>query len=127
MMRKNELIAKLQGIKGNPEIVLWNGMVSDWMPIGSLSEQVLTKYSLNGMIEACRREECQDRKEPNFQFTDQEKKELEVSYRKHHNWEFNQFVDVRNLPKSMTKKKVYMLDAKLRWVSVFDRVSGYSY
>ena len=26
-MKKNDLIKKLQQIEGNPEIVLWNGMV----------------------------------------------------------------------------------------------------
>lgn len=29
-MRKNDLIKMLQGIKGNPEIVLWNGFVEDY-------------------------------------------------------------------------------------------------
>ena len=32
-MRKDKLIKILQNIKGNPEVVLWNGFVDDWMPI----------------------------------------------------------------------------------------------
>ena len=32
-MKKNELIAKLQAIKGNPDIVLWNGTVGDYQYI----------------------------------------------------------------------------------------------
>ena len=44
-MRKNDLIKMLKEIKGNPEVVLWNGMVGDWMPVGKLSESYLTKIT----------------------------------------------------------------------------------
>lgn len=32
-MRKNDLIKMLNEIEGNPEVVLWNGQVGDWMHI----------------------------------------------------------------------------------------------
>lgn len=32
-MRKNDLIKMLNEIEGNPEIVLWNNQVGDWMHI----------------------------------------------------------------------------------------------
>lgn len=32
-MRKNDLIKMLNEIEGNPEVVLYNGMVGDWMHI----------------------------------------------------------------------------------------------
>lgn len=32
-MRKNDLIKMLNEIEGNPEVVLWNGSVGDWMHI----------------------------------------------------------------------------------------------
>lgn len=29
-MKKNDLIKMLQGIDGNPDVLLWNGFVGDW-------------------------------------------------------------------------------------------------
>ena len=34
-MRKNKLIEILEGINGNPEVVIWNGYVGDYNHIGS--------------------------------------------------------------------------------------------
>lgn len=38
-MRKNQLIEKLQAIKGNPEIMLWNGFAEDIVPIDPRFEE----------------------------------------------------------------------------------------
>lgn len=37
-MRKNDLIKMLESIKGNPEIMFWNGIVGDVVPISSKME-----------------------------------------------------------------------------------------
>lgn len=42
-MRKNDLIAKLQNIKGNPEVVLWNGFVGDYQHLAEPTEGDLVK------------------------------------------------------------------------------------
>ena len=44
-MRKNQLIELLQGIKGNPEVMVWNGLVDDYMPLGSVDTNTLYKQS----------------------------------------------------------------------------------
>ena len=46
-MRKNQLIELLQGIKGNPEVMVWNGLVDDYMPIGSVDTNTLYKQSID--------------------------------------------------------------------------------
>lgn len=46
-MRKNQLIELLQGIKGNPEVMVWNGIVDDYMPIGSVDTNTLYKQSID--------------------------------------------------------------------------------
>ena len=71
-MKKNELIAKLQAIKGNPEIVLWNGTVGDYQHIGSLVEGDLVKQTLHDYIERCRMEKCRDEKDWKVQLTEDE-------------------------------------------------------
>ena len=44
-MRKNQLIELLQEIKGNPEVMVWNGLVDDYMPLGSVDTNTLYKQS----------------------------------------------------------------------------------
>ena len=46
-MRKNQLIELLQGIKGNPEVMVWNGLVDDYMPLGSVDTNTLYKQSVD--------------------------------------------------------------------------------
>jgi len=44
-MRKNDLIKILENVKGNPEIMLWNGHIHDVMPISKeLDTCYLSKY-----------------------------------------------------------------------------------
>ncbi|UNY40408.1 hypothetical protein KLEP7_gp71 [Pseudaeromonas phage vB_PpeM_ KLEP7] len=45
-MRKNQLIKLLQEIKGNPEVMVWNGLVDDYMPLGSVDTNILYKQSI---------------------------------------------------------------------------------
>lgn len=45
LMRKNELLALLAGIPGDPEIVIWNGYAEDWMPIGDITQEILVRES----------------------------------------------------------------------------------
>ena len=44
-MRKNDLIKLLESFEGNPEVMLWNGFVSDFMPIQDLKQVKLFKES----------------------------------------------------------------------------------
>lgn len=47
-MKKSKLIKLLQEIEGDPDILLWNGMVSDWMDIHGLQEVALERSTLQG-------------------------------------------------------------------------------
>jgi hypothetical protein len=46
MVRKNQLIDPLQSIKGNPEVMVWNGLVDDYMPLGGVDTNTLYKQSI---------------------------------------------------------------------------------
>lgn len=47
-MKKSKLIKLLQEIEGDPDILLWNGMVSDWVDILGLQEVGLERSTLKG-------------------------------------------------------------------------------
>ena len=52
IMKKNKLIELLQAVEGNPEILLWNGYVGDYMDIDKeLAERSLVKMTFLRYIE----------------------------------------------------------------------------
>lgn len=129
-MKKSKLIELLNTIEGDPEIKLWNGYVDDYMDIGELVRTDLVKMDLPYFIETIRLDDC--RKvggEPKtFQLSPSEDQYARKCYKKHHNWEFNQYVTEDDIKaKRYKRKKVVILNAKLRGVNTFDRIGGMSY
>ena len=51
-MRKNELIKILEGISGNPEVVIWNGYVGDYNNISSDVELIELVKNSREFLEA---------------------------------------------------------------------------
>jgi len=126
-MRKNDLIKLLQGIKGNPEVLLWNGMVGDWMHIDKPVEGDLVKVDKKQFIESCRLRECRDRNNWDYQFSKDELDDVEKWY-KRQEWEDNQFVTEEDIKQKRWKqKRVLYLQAKKRGVSTFDRLGNIEY
>ena len=127
-MRKNDLIKKLQAIKGNPDIVLWNGMVGDWMPIGNLVESYLVKQTQSYYIESCRLEDCSEKKDYTIKYSEDEIECLKKNYKKIFDWESSNYVTQKDIDKGRyTKKSVVYIDAKRRGVNTFDRLGNISY
>ena len=104
-MRKNDLIKILEGIKGNPEIVLWNGFVEDVQQIGKeLAPVELHKLTFEGYKERINLERVLKNKlEP---LPD---KELKSLYNKHNigQWElFSYYPPAKGT--NPTGQKLYM-------------------
>lgn len=58
-MRKNQLIKMLQEIEGNPEIVIWNGYVEDYMNIDKDTFKItLVKETEDFLFNALKYEWC---------------------------------------------------------------------
>lgn len=59
-MRKNDLIKMLQDIEGNPEIVIWNGYVDDYMNIEKQTFKItLVKETEDFIFNGLKGEWCQ--------------------------------------------------------------------
>jgi len=59
-MRKNDLIKMLQEIEGNPQIVIWNGYVDDYMDIDKGTEKItLVKETEEFLFNALKGQWCQ--------------------------------------------------------------------
>jgi hypothetical protein len=126
-MRKNDLIKLLQNIEGNPEVLLWNGMVGDWMHIDKPVEGYLVKIDKEQFIESCRLRECRDRNNWEYQFSKDELADVEKWY-KRQEWEENHFVTEEDIKEKRWKqKRVLYLQAKKRGVSTFDRLGNIEY
>ena len=128
-MKKSKLIEILNSLKGDPEIKLWNGMVGDWMDIDpELVESDLVKMTEKYWLEACRLEECIDRKDWDYQLPPEELADLKKNYNKFCKWELNPSVyldDVKE--KRYNVKNIYILNAKTKGETAFDRLGNMSY
>lgn len=127
-MRKNDLIKYLEGIKGNPEIVLWNGFVGDFQHIDSVSEQRLVKQTLDHYLEMCRLEEAIDLKDMTHQLSRPAKEQLTDYYKTTFEYEINEYVSSEDVKsKKYQAKKVYIIDTKPRGKKTFDRRGSIKY
>ena len=127
-MRKNDLIEILQRVPGNPEVVLWNGYVGDYMHIAGVVESDLVKMTESHYLETCRLEACVDQRIWDFQFSQDELDRLKKSYRKVCNWETGEFVTQRDIDSERYKRKrVLYINAKLRGETHHDRLGAVSY
>lgn len=129
-MRKNELIALLNSIKGNPEIVMWNGYVEDYQPIGSAEEYTLYKEQKSHIAECVLLRKMRDA--DIFDCVTLSEQDLALVDRldKERQWEFpNQFFTEEEVKRvyGNRKKRVVMLNAKRRNKSTFDRLGGIHY
>jgi hypothetical protein len=126
-MRKDKLIELLQNIEGNPDILIWNGFVGDWMDIGSIDENDLVKVEFKYWLESVRRERCIDRRDWEYNIPDSEIPELRKIYLSH-KWSFNDFVTLQDIKeKRWKKKRIFLINPKGRGISAFDRCGGISY
>ena len=130
-MKKSKLIAILNALPGDPDIKLWNGMVSDWMEIDpKLVESDLVKMNLDYWLESCRIQDCIDRKDWDYQMPAEEVAELTKRHKssKGNKWEINPYVSQEDInEKRYSLKKVLILQAKVKGESDWDRMGSISY
>lgn len=128
-MKKDKLIELLSSIEGNPEIVMWNGFVGDYMHISpKFVEDKLVKKTLAGYLEDCWLSECRDRNDWNYKLTDDLRGQLTSQYRKYNKWEQNQYITKEDINSNRyTAKRVVYIQPKLRGETCFDRNGNLSY
>lgn len=121
-MKKNDMIKTLQSLKGNPDILLWNGMVCDYMHIGQMVEVHLFKMTLSYYLECCRMEQCLKLNDANYQHSEQRIEYLKKMYKKVISWEESEYITLEDVKAGKyTVKKAFMIDAKLRGKTSMDR------
>jgi len=128
-MRKNDLIKLLQETKGNPEIVLWNGLVGDYMQIDNkLVEGELSKMTFEGLLHYYSLERKRDENDWNYELTEEEKQGLLKNYKDNYKWEINRFVDQEDIKRKTHKsKRVLYINAKISGKSYNDRLGSIYY
>lgn len=127
-MRKNTLIEKLQALKGNPQVVLWNGFVQDYVDIGDMVTFPLYKMTLSYYLEACRMERCIDIKDWSYQHSEERLEYLKRKYKEVVDWEANDYITDEDLKAGRyTQKTVFVIDAKTKGKDSWDRLGGVSY
>jgi hypothetical protein len=127
-MKKSKLIELLQSIKGNPDIMLWNGIVGDVVDLKpKLVEVRLVKQTQSFYLEMCRLQDCRDRKDWSYQMPKDEVEQLIKSY-KSFEYEENPYVYKEDIDKGNYQQKiVYVLDAKLTGKTSYSRSGDITY
>lgn len=127
-MRKNDLIKILTGIKGNPEINIWNGLVGDVMPIKNVSHTEQFKYSLEGLLAQILYEQRRETNNPDYQLTDEEILDVKKCYKNHHHWEMNSYVTDDDVKKGRwIRKRSLTIDVKRTGKRYHDRIGAIDY
>ena len=127
-MRKNDLINMLTQLEGNPEIMLWNGLVGDFVPVGKLGHSDLVKMQFEYYCKMVELEYRRDRNDNTYTLTDDDITELKSCYKQHHKWEVNSFVDSEDIKRKAYKsKRIAYIDAKITGKTSYDRLGSISY
>lgn len=127
-MRKEQLIQLLQDLPGNPEVVLWNGYVGDFMNISGVVESDLVKINKRHFLEMCRLEKCRDHKDWNEQLTTAETEHSLECYKRNYEWEVNEFITADDIKeKRYNRKRVVYINAATRGKTMHDRLGPVSY
>jgi hypothetical protein len=128
-MKKNKLIALLNSIEGNPDIVLWNGFVNDYQDISTeLIDDVLVKRTLQDYLQLVELERARDAKDWDRKLSEDEISALTKRYKQIAKWELNDYITEDDIKqKRYSAKKIVFLQAKLRGVDTFDRVGTLRY
>jgi hypothetical protein len=111
-MKKNDLIKLLESMPGNPEVMLWNGIVQDVVPIEKRIETVeLTRDSKEYFVWLMKRDGASD---------DDVKKFL-----RKREWMLNEHMLA--MADKKDKKKVYVLQARRTGKKDWDRYGSIEY
>ena len=121
-MRKNDLISILQEIEGNPEVVLWNGFVEDYMHLDRPVQGTLYKMKRD-VYEKFLTVERAERGRSAIITEQDRKKYSEIPYEY-----FECNPEFEGAKERMYKKKnVIWITTKNRNKKLWDRNGGYEY
>jgi hypothetical protein len=128
-MKKSKLISLLQELDGDPDIILWNGLVCDWVDISpTLIEGNLIKETFDHYCQMIQFERQRDNNNWDYQLTQSEIDKLRNDYKKYINWEDNEFVCIDDIKQKRYKsKRVVYIDAKIKGKSNYDRLGKINY
>lgn len=129
-MRKRELIRLLNMVEGDPEIIIWNEWVGDWMGIKNVQSTHLYRLKFRNFVESIRLYYARKESEktgiydPEYSLSESESVKSRTFYRRDCQW--SDYVDSKNLDK-YTRKRVLLLVPKLRGITTWDRSGTVSY
>ena len=127
LMTKNQLLDLLNAIPGDPEIVVWNGYVGDWMSLeDTLTESALVRETPEFVKSSLIAEAWSHDHLPASSVTDEDV-ESAMEYR---HWELpNPHVKPADLEKwyGTERQPIVILNPKPRGITTFDRIGDISY
>lgn len=119
-MKKSKLLALLNSIDGDPDILLWNGFVDDWQDIDTAPVfDTLSKPTFNHIKRMVEIERALKFNDHTYKLSDDDIAELKSKYASTCKWEINDYAN----NKQYKHKKVVFFNAKSRNTSILDRLN----
>ena len=126
-LTKDELLEILSKIDGNPEIVLWNGFVSDYQHVDDVRGATLVKQSFAKYCRSIENERIVDKTDINYRIPNGEIAELRENWESHQ-WELDPYVTEAEISSGAYESRlVLVITAKSRDLIGFDRIGGFKY
>lgn len=126
-MKKSKLLGLINSIEGDPDILLWNGYVEDWMNISGLVKADLVKSSFKEYCNRVKFEKRRDLRNWDYELSEADIKDCRKRHRKIP-WEFNEWVTQEDIDKGYYNvKPVVLISAKSRGIDSWDRIGNISY
>lgn len=129
-MRKNTLIRLLEGIPGNPNILLWNGFVEDWMDIDKEFVPVqMGKESLEFRYNAILHEKLEFGAELTEELKESAMSRAKELHKKSSSDILNPYVEDIEIKEwyGSSVRTAYLINAKSRGIHSFDKAGSINY
>ena len=128
-MKKSKLIEMLSEIEGDPDILFWNGYVSDWTDIHpEIAMDTLTKMSFKHYCDVIKAERIHQDQPTDYDIPEEEISVLKEKYKKSFGWEYNQYITLDDInDKRYREKQVFYMQPKLRGKTDYQRGNRMAY
>lgn len=127
-MKKRQIIEHLSNFKDR-EVMVWNGLVGDVMPIGKIVEIELYRTSLPYLLKCIRGERAIDLKDWDYQLPEDDVAEITKDYKNGNwPWELNDYIDQDDIESGRyLVKKILVIEPKKTGKTCYVRGSDIEY
>jgi hypothetical protein len=127
-MKKSKLLEFLNSLEGDPDILIWNGQVGDWMDLGKPERTFMVRESVSYVLRLALLDAMRKAQSFTVKLSEETQEEIRKTFHKYHEWRLPTFCSDEQIKNGdFTKKKVVLFPLKSRNVETWDRLGTIKY